>query len=112
MGAEPILTYQEAGLDEEWLKKLEERQEWVAEKEAAESAVKHLNGVLGEAIAQTGNKTVTTEKWRVTVTEGASVTIDKKKLLELGVGAEIIEAATKRKTYQTLTVTGIKQKEE
>ena len=111
MADESIPTYQEAGLDEAWLEKLTERQECVIDKEIAESKIKFLNGELGEALVMTGNKTVTTPKWRVTVTLGASVTIDKKRLLELGVSADIIAQATKKTEYTTLTVTEIKSKQ-
>lgn len=91
----------------DFLKLLSERQE-IYRPSSVEDRYKAINRELATMLATAGHKSVFTPDWKVTFTPGASSRIDAKKLLVLGVSAQIIKKATVTVTYETVTVTANK----
>lgn len=105
-----VKTYREAGLTVKFANLVVKRQEANKRKTEAEAEVKALSTDILEMLSVSGEKTVLTDNWRVTFTPGCNVTINKLKLLEQGVSVKIIEKATIRKDYETVTITPLKEK--
>jgi hypothetical protein len=97
-----------AGLDNKYMKLVDRIQELKLARDEAEAGIKELKSQIMELQAVTGYKTVLTPDWRVTLTSGTNVTISKEKLLEQGVSVKIIEKATRKTAYETLTITANK----
>jgi hypothetical protein len=74
-------------------------------KKQAEAEAKRLNNDLKLMWADVEAKTVTDEGARVTLVQSSNSTINKEKLLELGVTATVIRDATKTTTYTYVLVT-------
>jgi len=111
----PVKTQNEAvdvrtaGLNKKYLDLVAARQEAKAAKDAAEAEIKDLNQKIMDMQVESGYKTVLTPDWRITLTSGTNTSISREKLLEKGVAVKIIEFATKRTTYETLTITAVKE---
>lgn len=82
------------------------RQTLMTEKKALESGLSELNEEIAAALTIAEAKAVRVGEWRVTRVEGRGASsIVKERLLELGVDADVIVAATKPgKEYVTVQV--------
>lgn len=104
-----VKTYREAGLTVAFANLVVKRQAANDRKKELEEEIKALSAGILELLSVSGEKTVLTDNWRVTFTPGCNVTINKLKLLEQGVSVKIIEKATVRKDYETVTITPLKE---
>jgi|SRR6267142_837055 len=104
---EPV-DVRHAGLDKKFINMVAQRQACKAEMERLEKEVKDYNVEILAQLTKSGYKTVLTPDWRVTFTQGTHTQISKERLLECGVSVKIIEKATKKTTYETVTVTANK----
>jgi hypothetical protein len=78
-------------------------------KKQAEAEAKRLNAELQLMWADVETKTVMDEGARVTLVQSSSSTINKERLLELGVLATVIKEATKTTNYSFVKITEGKQ---
>lgn len=97
-----------AGLDKKFVGLVALRQKFKQEINEAEARVKEINTEILASLTECGYKTVLTPDWRVTFVEGVHTQISKERLLEQGVSVKVIEKATKRTTYETVTITANK----
>lgn len=111
----PVKTQNEAvdvrtaGLGKKYLELIAARQRAKQQRDQAEADIKDFNSEIIALQAESGFKTVLTPDWRITLTSGTNTSISREKLLEKGVAVKIIEFATKRTTYETLTITAVKE---
>lgn len=104
------VDFRDAGLDKRFASRVSKRQQLKLQIDALQAEMKELNEEIGSALEAAGKKTVLAGDWRVTVADGVHRSIDKVKLLELGVSAQTILKATKESHYSTVTITEVKQK--
>jgi len=107
LGDDPV-DVRTAGLGNRYLNLVTKRQLAKERRDAAEAEIKSLNYDIIALQAESGYKTIVTPDWRVTLTSGTNTSISREKLLEKGVAVKVIEFATKRTTYETLTITAVK----
>lgn len=69
-----------------------------------------LSAEIGTMLAESGEKSLMCDDFRVTLTDGSNSSISKERLLELGVPATTILAATKKTTYTSVTITRVGEK--
>lgn len=89
-----------------------DRQRYEAEKDAAEALVKDLNGRIADLLEEADLKSVRCGHYRVTRMVGRGPShVDKTRLLELGVSADLIVKATiEGKPWVSAKVTELEEK--
>lgn len=95
--------------DDEFLTLIQNRQDITETKKIAEAELKEINEQIMAHMVDAGEKAVLVDDWRVTFVQSSTSTINKQRLLELGVSAKIIKKATKVTPKEYVQVTAAKE---
>jgi hypothetical protein len=100
----PVPDFREVGLDKKFANRVIRYATLGEQIKVLEEERKELSGEIGADITAVGETVVMCDNRRVAVCEGKNTTINKEKLLELGVPVKTILAATVIKQYTYVLV--------
>lgn len=91
---------------------IEARRQQASIRDAAQIEYDRLSAEIGVAMACANTTAVTVGEWAVTLREQTRDTLSKDLLVELGVGTDIIQQATKQSRYTVVHVRAAKKEKE
>jgi hypothetical protein len=101
-------SYEEAGLEENFADAVRESQKLKARRDVLDERIADLRDGIRLRLEDDALRAVLVENFNVSLVDSVRSSIDRKKLLELGVSETIVLAATERKAIISLTIKELK----